>query len=176
MLVLSLVEFLMIVGVAIVTAAWISSELWRARVPRSVRSQTQIPPHPEERTDRPSPGAWHSPRRAPRYCVHCEMEYLSPQGTGTGTLINLCREGWRIKSDHPISRGTVLSFRLHLHDQPTPLEIDQAIVRWTDSTEFGVELLNLRPDAATRLSEYLSVHFPQPAGKPLLPLSPFAYN
>jgi hypothetical protein len=70
----------------------------------------------------------------------------------------------------------VLSLRLYLQDQPTPLDVDQAIVRWTDNTEFGVELLSLRPDAATRLSGFLSVHFPQPDRKPLYPLSPFAYN
>jgi len=173
---LSLVEFVMIVGLAIITAAWISSEFWRVRAPRQTRSHTQISSDPEAGAGRPSPGAWHSPRHTPRYSAHCEMEYLSPQGAGKGTLINLSREGWRIKSDHPVTQGTVLSLRLYLQDQPTPLDVDQAIVRWTDSTEFGVELVSLRPDAATRLSEYLSIHFPQPDGKPLFPHSPFAYN
>jgi hypothetical protein len=173
---LSLVEFVMTVGLAIVAAAWISSEFWRVRAPRPTRSQPPASSDQEETAGRPSPGSWHSPRCAPRYCVHCELEYLTSQGAGKGTLINLSREGWRIKSEQPVSRGTVLSLRLHLQDQPTPLDIDQAIVRWTDSTEFGVELLNLRPDAATRLSEYLSVRFPQPDAKPLYPISPFAYN
>jgi PilZ domain-containing protein len=173
---LSLVEFLMIAGLAILMAAWVSSGLWRVRVPRPTRSQSPRSSDQEETAGRPSPGAWHSPRRGPRYCTHFEIEYLSPQGAGKGTLINLSREGWRIKSDQPVSRGTVLSLRLHLQDQPTALEIDRAIVRWVDSTEFGVELLALRPDAATRLSEYLSIHCPQPDGKPLSALSPFAYN
>ena len=173
---LSLVEFVMIFGLALMTVAWISSEFWRVRAPRSTRSQAQAYLDQAETVGRPSPGVWHSPRRTPRYCAHCEVEYLSPQGAGKGSLVNLSREGWRIKTDQPIPRGTLLSLRLYLHDQPTPLDVDQAIVRWTDNTEFGVELLNLRPDAATRLSEYLSVHFPQPDGKPLYPLSPFAYN
>jgi hypothetical protein len=173
---LSLVEFVMIVGLAIITAGWISSEFWNVLATRPTRSHPLASSDQDETSDRPSPGSWHSPRRASRYCTHCELEYLTPQGAGKGTLINLSREGWRIKSERPVSRGTVLSLRLYLDDQPTPLDIDQAIVRWTDSTEFGVELLNLRPDAATRLSEYLSVHFPQPNGKSLYPLSPFAYN
>lgn len=173
---LSLVEFTLIVGLALMTAAWVSSEFWRDRAPRPSRVQTSASSEQEETGGRPSPGSWHSPRRASRYRAHCELEYLSPQGAGKGTLINLSREGWRIKSDQPVSRGTVLSLRLYLQDQSNPLDIDQAIVRWTDSTEFGVELLNLRPDAATRLSDYLSVHFPQPDGKPLYPISPFAYN
>lgn len=173
---LSLVEFLMIAGLAILTAAWISSDFWRIRAPQPTRTESPRSSDDEERTGRPSAGAWHSPRRGPRYCTHCEMEYLSPQGAGKGTLINLSREGWRIKTDQPVSRGTVLSLRVHLPDQPTPLDVDQAIVRWADSTEFGVELLSLRPDAATRLSQYLSIHFPHPDGKPLCAISPFAYN
>jgi hypothetical protein len=173
---LSLVEFVMIVGLAIGTAAWISSELWNVLATRPTRSHPSASSDQDETSGRPSPGSWHSPRRAPRYCAHCELEYLTAQGAGKGTLINVSREGWRIKSECPVSRGTVLSLRLHLQDQPTPLDVDQAIVRWTDSTEFGVELLNLRPDAATRLSEYLSVRFPQPDRKPLYPISPFAYN
>jgi len=173
---LSLVEFGMIVGLAIVTAVWISSEFWNGRATRPTRSHPSASSPEEETSGRPSPGSWHSPRHAPRYCAQCELEYLTPQGAGKGTLVNLSREGWRIRSERPVSRGTVLSLRLYLQDQPTPLDVDQAIVRWTDNTEFGVELLNLRPDAATRLSEFLSVHFPQPDGKPLYPLSPFAYN
>lgn len=173
---LSLVEFVLIIGLAISTAAWISSEFWRVRIPRPTRSQPSAPSNQEETAGKPSPGSWHSPRRAPRHYLHCELEYLTPQGAGKGALINLSREGWRIKSEKPVPRGTVLSLRLYLQDQPAPLDIHQAIVRWTDSTEFGVELLSLRPDAATRLRDYLSVHFPQPDGKPLPPLSPFAYN
>jgi hypothetical protein len=173
---LSLVEILMIAGLAVLTAAWVSSGFWRVRVPLSTRSEGPRSSDDEKTAGRPSPGAWHTPRRGPRYRTLCEMEYLSPQGAGKGTLINLSREGWRIKSDQLVSRGTVLSLRVHLPDQPTPLDVDQAIVRWVDSTEFGVELLNLRPDAATRLNEYLSIHFPHPDGKPLCALSPFAYN
>lgn len=173
---LGLVEFAMIVALVIMTAAWISSEFWRDRAPRLARSQASASSEPEETAGKPSPGSWHSPRRAPRYSTHCELEYLIPQGAGKGTLINLSREGWRIMSDQPVSRGTVLSLRLYLQDQEDPLDVDQAIVRWTDQTEFGVELVSLRPDAATRLSEYLSVHFPQPDRKPLYPVSPFAYN
>ena len=173
---LGLVEFAMIVGLAIMTAAWISSEFWRDRAPRLIRSQALASSEPEETAGKPSPGSWHSPRRAHRYSTHCELEYLTPQGAGKGTLINLSREGWRIMSDQPVSRGTVLSLRLYLQDQEDPLDVDQAIVRWTDQTEFGVELVSLCPDAATRLSEYLLVHFPQPDRKPLYPVSPFAYN
>jgi hypothetical protein len=173
---LSLVEFLMIAGLAVLTAAWVSSGLWRVRSPLPTRSESPRSSDDEEKTGRPSQGSWHTPRRGPRYGTHWEMEYLSPKGAGKGILINLSREGWRIKSDQPVSRGTVLSLRVHFPDQPTPLDIDQAIVRWVDSTEFGVELLNLRPDAATRLSEYLSIHFPHPDGKPLFAVSPFAYN
>ncbi len=173
---LSLVEFLMIAGLATLAATWVSYGFQRFRASQTTRSQTSIPSDQEETTGRPAPGAWHSPRRGHRYCTHCELEYLSPQGAGKGTLINLSREGWRIKSDQPVPRGTVLSLRVYLQDQPTPLDIDQAIVRWTDSTEFGVELLSLRPDAATKLSDYLCIHFPQPDGKPLYALSPFSYN
>ena len=45
-------------------------------------------------------------------------------------------------------------------DPPQCITIDEAVVRWTDGLEFGVEVTRISPDSAARLSEYLTVHYP----------------
>lgn len=173
---LSLVEFLMIAGLATLTAAWVSYGFQRLRASQAARSQTSKLSDLEGTTGRPAPGAWHTPRRGSRYHVQCETEFVSPQGPGKGTLVDLSRVGWRITSEQPMTRGTTLSLRVCLPGQPAPLDVEHAIVRWADGTEFGVELISLRPESASQLSNYLTAHAPQPAGKPLSALSPFSYN
>ncbi|HEY7533966.1 MAG TPA: PilZ domain-containing protein, partial [Nitrospiraceae bacterium] len=104
------------------------------------------------------------------------VEYEGPDGPGQGTLVNLSRDGWRIRSNRPMSCGTVLALRVYLPEQPVPLDVEKAIVRWTDGTEFGAELISLQPDAASQLSHYLASHSPQSDSGHLATVSPFSYN
>jgi hypothetical protein len=39
-----------------------------------------------------------------------------------------------------------------------------------------MEVMDISPDSAAKLSEYLTKHFPQEAPAPVYALSPFSYN
>ena len=56
------------------------------------------------------------------------------------------------------------------------ITIDEAVVRWTDGEEFGVEVTRISSDAAARLSDYLTKHYPSEVQVPAYTLSPFSYN
>ena len=65
---------------------------------------------------------------------------------------------------------------VYFSDLAEPIVVDEAVVRWTDGQEFGVELIGLSPESAARLSDYLSAHCPDDEPRPAYALSPFSYN
>ena len=173
---ISLIEFALTVGSATLTAAGASHGWQFLRQSRMDRAQRRTTSCQEEETGRPSAGAWHQPRQGRRCRVRCQVDYRTPEGHMNGTLVDISRQGWRVVGERPVIRGTVLSLRVCLPDQSAPLEIESAIVRWTNGNEFGLELTTLRPEAAARLSDYLLTHLP--TQKTVSPdrLSPFSYN
>jgi hypothetical protein len=70
----------------------------------------------------------------------------------------------------------MLSVNLFLPDQAMPIMIDEAVVRWTNGLEFGLELTQMKPDAASRLSDYLAAHVPVKGPVIATALSPSSYN
>jgi PilZ domain len=173
---ISLIEFVVTVGSATLTAAGASHGWQLLRQSQIDRTQRQAPSRQKEKTGRPSAGAWHTPRQGRRHHIRCQINYLTPEGPTNGTLVDISRQGWRAVGERPVTRGTVLSLRVYLPDQSTPLEIEVATVRWTDGNEFGLELTTLRPEAAARLSEYLGAHLPRHETVSPYELSPFSYN
>jgi hypothetical protein len=103
------------------------------------------------------------------------MEYIERDLCSLGTLIDISTKGWRVTGQRPVANGAVVAVNLFLPDEPMPIMIEQATVRWTEGLEFGLGLNKIRPQEAARLSEYLTSRFPvsQPA---TLPFSPYAYN
>ncbi len=173
---ISLVELLMIIGLATVTAAGASLGLTLARQSRGRRTQQHMAlPSQDDTTGRPAPGAWHTPRRN-RFHMRCPVEYRTESGVVSGTLLDMSEQGWRMAGEQPMSKGTMMSLRIYLPGQSTPLIIDEAIVRWTSDREFGVELTSLSQDAAARFSDYLTTQIPTNQSRPEYAMSPFAYN
>ncbi len=172
----SLIEMLMIVGLATVTAAGASHGLTLLRQSRSGRTQHAAPRGQDEATGRPAAGSWHTPRLDHRYRMRYAVEYRIEDGLMAGTLLDMSKHGWRVMGEQPVSMGTVLSLRVCLPGQSRPLIIDQAIVRWTSDNEFGVELTSLSPDAAARFSDFLTAHLPTEPQRLECTISPFSYN
>lgn len=104
------------------------------------------------------------------------MNYLTAEGLTSGTLIDLSTHGWRVTGERPVMRGATLSMHVYLPDQPLPLDIEAATVRWTNGQEFGVEITSLSPEAAARLSDYLQTRLPTRKAVAAHELSPFSYN
>ena len=171
---ISFIEFAAICSVATLTAAGASQGWDRLRRPRSARSIPRVKSC-EDGSGRPATGAWHEPRYGRRHSVSGRMDYQVGASSHQGMLIDVSQQGWRARGTVPVLAGTVLSFRIVLADDAQSIFVDEAVVRWSDGLEFGVELIRISPESAEVLSDYLSAHYPMEP-TPSYALSPFSYN
>jgi PilZ domain len=172
---ISLIEFFSICGVATLTAAG-ASHGWNLLQRSRGRSEQPGRVNGDDGTGRPSAGVFHEPRFGKRRCVSGRIEYGIGEGRNEGMLIDMSRQGWRARGTQPVARGTALSVQVYFSAASQPITIEEAMVRWTEGLEFGVELTRLSPESAAMLSDYLSAHYPATEPAHLYALSPFSYN
>lgn len=94
-------------------------------------------------------------RRSPRYPVHCPVTYEANKEMGQGVVLNLSREGWRIRGTLSPPVGAALSLTITVPALEQPIPIAQAVVRWSDRREFGIQLTVLDLTPAAQLSEFI---------------------
>ncbi len=173
---ISLMEFVSICGVASLTAAGASQGLQLLRRSRGQRANERVSLPIEESSGRPSPGAWHEPRHGKRHTVRCPIEYILNKIRYEGMLVDMSQRGWCAQGRHPVAKDTAMTVEILCSNPPQRITIAEAVVRWTDGLEFGVEVTDISPESAARLSEYLTKHFPHEEPAPVYALSPFSYN
>lgn len=173
---MSLLEFVSICGVVTLTAAGASQGLQCLRRTREHRSSPHTGLADEGSSGRPAAGAWHEPRYGKRHAVSCPIEYVLGEARYEGSLVDMSRRGWRAQGRHPVTKGTPMMVRILSSDPAQCITIDEAVVRWMDGVEFGVEVTRISPDSAARLSDYLTAHYPPEEPAPVYALSPFSYN
>jgi hypothetical protein len=173
---ISLIEFVSICGVASITAAGASQGLQFLRRTRGRQSEQEATVPEEELSGRPAPGAWHEPRYGKRHTVHCRIEYIVDQTRHEGMLVDMSQRGWRAQGKHPIAKGTAMMVEILCSDTDQRITIEEALVRWTDGLEFGVEVIRISPESAATLSEYLTRLCPPEKPSRPYALSPFSYN
>ncbi|HSB45567.1 MAG TPA: PilZ domain-containing protein [Nitrospira sp.] len=174
---ISLLEFVTITGMATLSAAGVSHGLNLLRQKRGDNSRvpTRSSNH-DVASGRPSAGAWHEPRYGKRHQVNCRMEYLAGHNRAEGILLDLSRQGWRARGTQPVAKGTALAVYIYFPDLAQPIMVDEAVVRWTDGLEFGVEVTRITPEAASKFSDYLSINHPAQKSTPEYALSHFSYS
>jgi len=69
----------------------------------------------------------------------------------------MSRHGWRIESAHPALVGMVLRLHIQVPALPQPIPIEEAIVRWSNDKEFGIELMRVDARPAAQLSDLFSL-------------------
>jgi PilZ domain len=173
---MNLLEFVSICGVITLTAAVVSQGLASLRRSRRQHSNPHVDLADEESSGRPAAGAWHEPRFGRRCAVSCPIEYVLKGTRYEGCLVDLSRRGWRAQGRHPVAKGTPMLVRILSSDPAQWITIDEAVVRWTDGLEFGVEVTRISPESAARLSDYLTLQFPLEVPARPYALSPFSYN
>ena len=173
---ISLVELVSIFGVATLTAAGASQGLYLLRRSKKRDDDQRLTAGEEESLGRPAAGAWHEPRYGKRRPVRCPIEYVADNGRHDGVLVDMSSRGWRARGTHPVTKGAVMTVQILCGDTAQRITIEEAVVRWTDGVEFGVEVTRISPDSAGRLSEYLTRLYPPPEPTPAYALSPFSYN
>ena len=95
-------------------------------------------------------------RRSERFKVRFRSSFAA--GTmlgGDGTVINVSPNGCRIASGMTVPNETELEMRIHLPDEESPIEIETAVVVWSDGQEFGLKFKRLQPKTFDRLSHLM---------------------
>lgn len=91
-----------------------------------------------------------------RIPVRCVVYYLGGDFLGKGTVINLCRNGFRVLGDHQVAPGMELVVRLTLPDKDEPVEIQRVVVRWVRGLLFGGKVVTMSPEGEERVGTFLS--------------------
>lgn len=70
---------------------------------------------------------------------------------GEATVLDISTNGCRATSLTEVKVGLSLKLSLFLQDQPWPLRVEEAVVRWVDGQSFGLEFIGIRPAQRERL-------------------------
>ncbi len=91
-------------------------------------------------------------RRGRRVGVSCRVFFFGAEDfEAEGTLVDVSTSGCRVSSPERVRVGMHLKLSLFLPDHQWPMRIDEAIVRWVEGTDFGLEFTNIRLAQRERL-------------------------
>lgn len=66
-------------------------------------------------------------------------------------MLDVSTNGCRVESSVDVKIGMILKLSLFLADFKWPLRVDQAMVRWIDGKQFGLEFTTIRHAQRERL-------------------------
>ncbi len=74
--------------------------------------------------------------------------------------MDLSVRGCRISSPTRVTRGAELQLHLILpeNEHYSPVDVERAVVQWTEGNEFGVEFLQLAEEAPERIRRCVRAH------------------
>jgi hypothetical protein len=91
-------------------------------------------------------------RRGKRTALSCRLFFFGEEDfEGEATVLDISTTGCRGESAVAVNVGMALKLSLFLPDFKWPLRIDQAVVRWTDGKQFGLEFTTIRMVQRERL-------------------------
>jgi len=95
-------------------------------------------------------------RRGRRVELSCRLFFFGAEEfEGEALLLDISTNGCRISSIIELPPGMTLKLSLFLPDHRWPLRVDQAVVRWVDGQEVGLEFINIREAQRSRLRALL---------------------
>lgn len=102
-------------------------------------------------------------RRHRRFPVQFQSSFSSVNVVdGEGALADLSVRGCRIEGHIAVKPGTELQLKIHLPNEPAPLGITVAAVRWARGETFGVEFMDMHDEEWKRLGRFItSVELPE---------------
>jgi hypothetical protein len=91
-------------------------------------------------------------RRGRRLALSCRVfVFGEDEFEAEGTLMDISTSGCRAVSPVEVRRGMIVKLSVFLPDHQWPLRVEEAIVRWTNGQEFGVEFTSIRLAQRERL-------------------------
>lgn len=105
-------------------------------------------------------------RKNLRFAVQLPLSFKGDQITGEGVVFNLSLEGCGVVfnlsleggadgSDTSIRPGTYLELCIQTYQQGLPIEVELAVVRWSEGREFGLEFIRIRAEEQDRLRRFV---------------------
>jgi len=91
-------------------------------------------------------------RQHPRFPARFQSSFTSVNRlSGDGEVVDLSLRGCRLESSQSIRPGSTISLRIHVLPDDPPLNVAEAIVRWTRDGWNGIEFTSLAPEEWARL-------------------------
>jgi len=91
-------------------------------------------------------------RKTQRFPVRFRSSFTSLNVVGgDGNLMDLSLRGCRVESRIEVRPGTSLELRIQVFDDDPPLVVQEGIVRWSRTQQFGLEFVTMAPDEWARL-------------------------
>ncbi len=91
-------------------------------------------------------------RKCPRFLVRFRSSFSTITVIGgEGNVVDLSIRGCRVSSLTDVQPGASLDVRIQTDDHEPPINIQQAIVRWSRAKEFGLEFVTMAPEEWARL-------------------------
>ncbi|HMS85637.1 MAG TPA: PilZ domain-containing protein [Nitrospira sp.] len=91
-------------------------------------------------------------RRGRRLFLSCRLFFFGDDDfEGEATILDVSTNGCRAETMMELQIGMTLKLSLFLPDFKWPLRVDQAIVRWIEGKQFGLEFTEIRLAQRERL-------------------------
>ncbi len=91
-------------------------------------------------------------RRGRRLSLSFRMFFFGDDDfEGEAKVIDISTNGCKAETAVEMTVGMYVKLSLFLPDFKWPLRVDQALVRWVDGTQFGLEFTSIRPAQRERL-------------------------
>ncbi|MBX3327808.1 MAG: PilZ domain-containing protein [Nitrospira sp.] len=81
--------------------------------------------------------------------------YLTSHSVRLAAVRDISLNGFRVRCLSAPQDQTILKLHLWLPGQKDGITIDQAVVRWAEQDEFGVQIVSLSNDVDCRLAEHI---------------------
>jgi CheY-like chemotaxis protein len=94
-------------------------------------------------------------RKYPRFPVFLPVSYGDGVIAQTGTVVDISREGGRIRGTGAVPEMKYFRAEIRLDDPHATLTVNLAVMRWSRNGEFGVEFIRMEPDQQARLQRVI---------------------
>ncbi len=94
-------------------------------------------------------------RKARRVNLRCTLGFSSEDIQGEATVTNISTAGCRAESDVMVAEGLEFQIVIQLPNQPSPLKVERAVVKWVANAAFGLSFILFLPSERAKLRTYL---------------------
>ena len=94
-------------------------------------------------------------RKHLRSAVQLPITFKGDQIAGEGIVFNLSLEGCAVGIDAMVKPGTYLGLRIQTPQYEVPIEVELAVVRWSEGQNLGIEFIRIRAEEQDRLRQFV---------------------